>query len=134
MNKVLLIGRLTADPEVRYSDSQTAVCNFSVALNRGKDKNGEDHGADFPRCIAFGKTAENMQKYLEKGSQIGIEGRLQTGSYVNKNGDKVYTTDVVVSNLEFLSRKNSSENTSDSHTASTTPEGFDEISDDDVPF
>lgn len=134
MNKVLLIGRLTADPEVRYSDSQTAVCNFSVALNRGKDKNGEDRGADFPRCIAFGKTAENMQKYLEKGSQIGIEGRLQTGSYVNKNGDKVYTTDVVVSNLEFLTRKNSSENASDSHTASTTPEGFDGISDDDVPF
>ena len=138
MNKVMLIGNLTKDPEVRYSDSQTAVCNFSVALNRGKDKNGEDLGADFPRCIAFGKIAENMQKYLGKGSKVGIEGRLRTGSYQNQKGDTVYTTDIVVSSLEFLSKSSGSEagyRAENGSGYSNGPQGeFEAINDDDVPF
>ena len=103
MNSVVLIGRLTKDPELRYTTgSQIAVATMTLAINRGKDKNGEDRGADFPRVIVYGKQAENCEKFLAKGRLVGIEGRLQTGSYDDKNGNKVYTTDVVASRVEFL--------------------------------
>ena len=103
MNSVVLIGRLTKDPELRYTTgSQIAVATMTIAINRGKDKNGEDRGADFPRVIVYGKQAENCEKFLAKGRLVGIEGRLQTGSYDDKNGNKVYTTDVVANRVEFL--------------------------------
>ena len=103
MNSVNLIGRLTRDPEVRYgSGSQTAVCTFTVAIDRGKDRDGNDRGADFPRITVFGKQAEDCERYLKKGRLVGISGRIQTGSYQNKDGATVYTTDVVADRVEFL--------------------------------
>ena len=103
MNSVQLIGRLTADPEVRYtSQTQMAVTNFTLAVDRGKDKNGEDKGTDFIRIQAFGRQAETIEKYVHKGDRFGLTGRIQTGSYQNKNGETVYTTVVVVSNMDFL--------------------------------
>ena len=104
MNKVALVGRLTKDPELRTGE--TAFARLSVAVNRPfKNDNGE-YDADFPNCVAFGKTAEFVEKYFVKGDPIGITGRIQTGSYTNKNGDKVYTTDVVVETAEFVGNKN----------------------------
>ena len=103
MNSVNLIGRLTRDPEVRYgAGSQTAVCTFTVAIDRGKDRDGNDRGADFPRVTVFGKQAENCERYLKKGRLVGVSGRIQTGSYQNKDGATVYTTDVVADRVEFL--------------------------------
>lgn len=101
MNSVLITGRLVRNVECKYTQSQMAVAQFTVAVNRPK-KNGEDNGADFPRCIAFGKTAENLEKFTSKGRLIAVQGRIQTGSYKNKNGDTVYTTDVIADRVEFL--------------------------------
>ncbi len=109
MNSVSLIGRLTRDPEVRYgATSQIAVARFSIAIDRGKDKNGEDRGTDFPNIVCFGKTAELCEKYLGKGRLVGITGRLQTGKY-EKDGRTVYTTDVLADRVEFLDRAGSSQ-------------------------
>lgn len=103
MNSVILIGRLTKDPDVRYTSGQEpmAVATFSVAIDR-PTRQGQEKKADFPRVTVFGKQAENCEKYLAKGLKVAIEGRLQTGSYQNKNGDTVYTTDVVANRVEFL--------------------------------
>lgn len=102
MNSVVLIGRLTRDPEVRYtSGTQMAVCTFTVAIDRPVKKDGEKQ-ADFPRVICFGKQAENCERFLAKGRLVGVQGRLQTGSYTNKDGATVYTTDVVADRVEFL--------------------------------
>lgn len=101
MNSVLITGRLVRNVECKYTQSQMAVAQFTVAVNRPK-KNGEDNGADFPRCIAFGKTAENLEKFTSKGRLIAVQGRIQTGSYKNKNGETVYTTDVIADRVEFL--------------------------------
>ncbi len=102
MNSVVLIGRLTRDPEVRYSPgSQLAVATFNLAIDRPV-RAGKERQTDFPRITVFGKLAENCEKYLAKGRLVAINGRLQTGSYQNKNGDTVYTTDVVANNVEFL--------------------------------
>ena len=103
MNIVILTGRLTKDPEVRYTTSQMAVCNLLIAVDRPV-KPGAEKQSDFPRVIAFGKTAENCGNYLAKGSMIAVHGYLQTGSYQNKNGDTVYTTDVVANRIEFLEK------------------------------
>ena len=100
MNSVELIGRLTRDPETRYTSAQTAVCNFTLAIDRPV-KDGEKQ-ADFPRVIVFGKQAENCEKYLKKGRLVAVQGRIQTGSYQNKQGDTIYTTDVVANRVEFL--------------------------------
>ena len=97
MNNVTLVGRLTSDPELNTSPSGTSYVRFNIAV----DRQGKDKGADFPTCIAFGKTAEILSQYGFKGKQIGVTGRLQTGSY-NKDGVKVYTTDVMVDRLELL--------------------------------
>ena len=103
MNKVIISGNLTKDPELRYtSESQMAVCTFNMALNRGKDKDGNDRGADFPRVVVYGRTAENCDKYLAKGRKVLIEGRIHTGSYQNKDGATVYTTDVIADRVEFM--------------------------------
>ena len=138
MNKAILIGNLGKDIELRYTDSQMAVGRFSIALNRGKDKDGNDKGTDWVSCVAFGKTAETMNKYLSKGSKVAIEGHIQTGSY-EKDDVKHYTTDIIVDRFEFVGGKSE---TSESNSASYSikkeqdgvPEGFTEIDMDDVPF
>lgn len=108
MNKVSLVGRLTRDPEVRYTtgENASAIARFSIAVNR-RFKNAEgNYDADFINCLAFGKSAEFIEKYFTKGMAIGVTGRIQTGSYTNKDGIKVYTTDVVVEESEFVESKN----------------------------
>lgn len=102
MNQVILTGRLTRDAEISYTQSQMTVARFSLAVDRGKDKNGESRGADFPNCVAFGKTAENLERYSGKGLRVAISGHIQTGSYEKQDGTKVYTTDVVADRVEFL--------------------------------
>ncbi len=106
MNKVILIGRLTRDPEVRYSQGEnaTAIARYSLAVDRRYKKEGEQT-ADFINCVAFGHSAEFAEKYLKKGTKIAIVGRIQTGSYTNREGQKVYTTDVVVEEQEFAESK-----------------------------
>ena len=131
MNNVTLIGRLTRDPDVRYTDANMAIARFSIAINRGKDKNGEDRGADFPNIVAFGKTAENCEKFLAKGRQVAIQGRLQTGSY-EKDGRKVYTTDVVADRVEFIDWGDNTQRAASSN--NEIPDGFQMIDDDDIPF
>ena len=106
MNKVILMGRLTRDPEVRYSqgDTPTAIARYTLAVDRRTRKDGEA-SADFISCVAFGKSAEFAEKYLHKGTKLVITGRIQTGSYTNKDGQKLYTTDVVVEDQEFAESK-----------------------------
>lgn len=103
MNKVILIGRLTKDVETRYA-GETAVARYSLAVDRKFKKDGEQT-ADFINCVAFGKQGEFAEKYLKKGMKIAVTGRIQTGSYTNKDGQKVYTTDVVVEEHEFCESK-----------------------------
>lgn len=106
MNKVILMGRLTRDPEVRYSQGQNAnaVAKYTLAVERKYKREGEA-SADFINCVAFGKLAEFAEKYLRHGIKIAVSGRIQTGSYTNKDGVKVYTTDVVVEEQEFCESK-----------------------------
>ncbi len=155
MNRVILIGRLTRDPEIRYSQGEqaTAVARYTLAVNRRFSRNNNGAGsqqqdADFIGCVAFGRSAEFAEKYLRKGTKIGITGRIQTGSYTNRDGQKVYTTDVVVEDQEFVESKNANPantmNTGgfvpvDRPSPSTAPpDGFmnipDEIDEDDLPF
>ena len=107
MNKVILIGRLTKDPDIRYTqgNNSMAVARYTLAVDRRYKKDGEEQQADFINCIAFGKSAEFAEKYYHKGIKIVIEGRIQTGSYTNKDGQKVYTTDIVVDSQEFAESK-----------------------------
>lgn len=129
MNKVTLLGRIVRDPEVRYStgENATAIARFSVAVNR-KFKNAEgNYEADFINCVSFGKQAELIEKYFKKGSQICLSGRIQTGSYTNKEGNKVYTTDVVVEELDFVGSKSDNANASSSNSNGNT--GFMDIPD-----
>ncbi len=111
MNQVVLIGNLTRDPELRYSTgaSQTAICRFTVAVNdrrRNPQTQQWEDQASFIPIVVFGKTAENCDRYLAKGRKVAVSGRIQTGSYVNKEGQKVYTTEVIANNVEFLSSRN----------------------------
>lgn len=103
MNTVILMGRLTRDPDVRYTQGETATCvaRYTIAVDRRK----KDAGADFISCVAFGKGGEFAEKYLHKGTKISLRGHIQTGSYTNKDGQKVYTTDVVVDEQEFAESK-----------------------------
>ena len=100
MNRVLLIGRLTKDPEVRYTKSQLAVAHFTLAVDRPT----KDKQTDFIRVVAFDKTAENIEKYVRKGSQVAVEGSITTGSYKDRDGKTVYTTDISADRVEFLTR------------------------------
>lgn len=104
MNSVLLIGRLTRDPETRYTAGQTAVCNFTIAIDR-VHKQGEEKKTDFPRITVFGRQAENCERFIKKGSLVGVTGRLTTGSYQNKDGATIYTTEVTADRVEFLDKK-----------------------------
>lgn len=108
MNRVILMGRLTRDPEIRYSqgESATAVARYTLAVDRRFNRNGDENNADFIGCVAFGRQAEFAEKYLHKGIKMLVTGRIQTGSYTNKDGVRVYTTDVVVEDQEFAESKN----------------------------
>ena len=106
MNSVNLIGRLTKDVDLRYTQSGLAVGRFSVAIDRPK-KDGQDNGADFPNCVAYGKTAENLANYVHKGEMVGVTGCIRTGSYTGKDGRKVYTTDISVASVQFLNSRSS---------------------------
>lgn len=112
MNKVILVGRLTRDPEVRYSQGENsmAIARYTIAVDRrqARANNGDEQTADFITCVAFGRTGEFAEKYLHKGTKIAITGRIQTGSYTNKEGVKVYTTEVVVEEHEFVESRNAS--------------------------
>lgn len=161
MNVVVLIGRLTRDPELRYiPETQNAVCTFTLAVDRPMSREKQ---ADFIRITVFGRQAENCAKFITKGRQVAVEGRIQTGSYQNKNGDTVYTTDVIANRVEFLSSGGGNSGGSSgygggsygnqpsgmggsapaspspaasgqSQGLSGIPEGFEAIDDDDIPF
>lgn len=162
MNVVVLIGRLTRDPELRYiPETQNAVCTFTLAVDRPMSREKQ---ADFIRITVFGRQAENCAKFITKGRQVAVEGRIQTGSYQNKNGDTVYTTDVIANRVEFLSggggnggggsgyggnygggnygnqpsgmgnSASSAPSSGQSSAPSGIPEGFEAIDDDDIPF
>ena len=144
MNSVVLIGRLTRDPELSYTpNTQTAVAHFSIAVDRPR-RNGEDAGADFIRITVFGKQAETCNRYLNKGRQVAVLGRIQTGSYKNRDGVTVYTTDVVADRVEFLGQGNSNAGTTPNTNSFEQSEpdmgGFDDLPDtfqaaeDDIPF
>ena len=124
MNNVNLIGRMTRDIEIRYTDNKLAIGRFALAVDRVKK--GEEKNVDFVNILVFGKQAENIEKYTGKGKLIGITGRIQTGSYTNKEGSKVYTTDVVADRVTFINWNN---NQLEAATA-----GFSELSEDDIPF
>ena len=134
MNKTLLIGRLTRDPDIRYTQSEqpTTIARFNLAVDRRFKKDGEQ-SADFISCVAFGKTAEFIEKYVFKGTKIAVEGRIQTGSYTNNDGNKVYTTDVVVEQVEFAGAKTDSKSA-----AKESNDDFmnvaDELYDEGLPF
>lgn len=129
MNRAILMGRLTRDPELRYStgERQMAIARYTLAVARKVKTN--DTEADFINCIAFGKSAEFVEKYFRQGQRVLIEGRLQTGSYTNKEGQKVYTTDIVVETQEFADGKNGD-------TAKNTDDFMpvDEMNEDGLPF
>lgn len=123
MNKVILHGRLARDPEVRYTQGQNgeqiAIARYAIAVNR----KGKDAGADFINCVAFGKNGEFAEKYLKKGQEVAIAGRIQTGSYTNKDGQKVYTTDLVVEEHDFCGTKQEAqEGTPQPSNITVTPE------------
>ena len=140
MNNVVLIGRLTRDVELRYTTSQMAVATFTLAIDR-PTKAGKEKEADFPRVTAFGKTAKNCEKYLAKGRMVAVQGSLQTGSYTNKDGATVYTTDVLANRVEFLEwgdrpQSNGPANSgaqTNSFSADDVPDNFQAL-DEDVPF
>lgn len=140
MNNVILIGRLTKDPEIRYANSGTEIARFTIAIDRRYKKEGEQR-SDFVNCLAFGKTAEVMDKWFSKGNKIAIVGRIQTDSYENKEGQKVYTTDVIVENVDFIESKKDLNTTKNDNVvperASTVGDGFMEIpntADEGLPF
>lgn len=144
MNKVVLIGRLTRDPDIRSTagEQPLTVARYTLAVDR-KFKQGEERKADFISCVCFGKSAEFAEKYLRKGVKLAIWGRIQTGSYQNKDGQTVYTTDVIVEEQEFAESKNSQAQAEAQTGAQPAPEthhdsGFmpipDGITDDELPF
>jgi len=128
MNKVILMGRLTRDPEVRYTqgESNTAVARYTLAVDRRFQKrdNPDAQTADFISIVAFGRSGEFAEKYLKKGTKVVVTGRIQTGSYTNKDGQKVYTTDVVAEDQEFAESKASSGNNGGSFEAQSSNSGF----------
>ena len=140
MNTVILMGRLTKDPVIRYSQGEkpTCIARFNLAVDRRFKRDGDEQTADFISCVAFGKTGEFIEKYASKGVKFVVEGRIQTGSYTNQEGAKVYTTEVVVEQAEFAESKKASEggeaapaaNTADDEGFMNIPDGIDE----ELPF
>ena len=123
MNKVILMGRLTRDPEVRYSagENALAIARYTLAVDRRFRRDGEA-SADFIQCVSFGRTAEFAEKYFRQGLKIAVTGRIQTGSYTNRDGQKVYTTEVVVEDQEFAESKAARDNYAASHPRTSAPE------------
>lgn len=141
MNKSILMGRLTREPELKYSTGEkaTATLRFTLAVTRDFKNAQGTYDSDFISCVAFGATAERIQKYVHKGQRLIVFGRIQTGSYTNKDGQKVYTTDVIVDNFEFVETKSSSDNGSPTPVSSTAKrdDSFMNVPDDseeDLPF
>lgn len=144
MNKVILMGRLTRDPEIRYSQGETAtaIARYSLAVDRRFKSTNDQQTADFINIVAFGKAGEFAEKYLHKGTKVVVTGRIQTGSYTNKDGQKVYTTDVVAEDQEFAESKNNASNSqgaapSDEPAPSAAGDGFMNIPDgidEELPF
>ena len=163
MNKVILIGRLTRDPELRYTGSNTPVATFSLAVNRSFTNQNGEREADFINCVVWRKLAETVKNYLSQGSQVAVEGRIQTRTYDDQNGQRRYITEVIADNVEFLGSRNSSNNSNNMNNTSSaatnagptpydfadnaSPKGTDvdsnpfadfganiEISDDELPF
>ncbi len=140
MNKVILMGRLTRDPETRYTQGaeSMAVAKYTLAVDRRGTKKDGEPTADFINCVAFGKAGEFAQKYFRKGTKIAVTGRIQTGSYTNKDGVKVYTTDVIIEEQEFAESKNNNDSNEQPQSQPqpiqesfmNIPEGIDE----DLPF
>lgn len=148
MNKVILMGRLTRDPEVRYSqgDNVTAIARFTLAVDR-RIKRDNEASVDYINCVSFGRSAEFAEKYFHKSTKIVIAGRIQTGSYTNKDGQKVYTTDIVIEEQDFAESKAASQqnNSGNAQNASnnqqaqqpkpqTSPDGFMSADDEGLPF
>ena len=123
MNKVILMGRLTRDAEIRYAqgDNSLAIARFSLAVDRRYSKNAEEQSTDFINCVAFGKIAEFFERFGRKGTKFVLEGHIQTGSYTNKDGQRVYTTDVVAENVEFAESKNAAGGNADFGGAPSAP-------------
>ena len=148
MNKVILMGRLTRDPDVRYSQSATgsmAVARYTLAVDRRRGRNSDnEQSADFISCVAFGRSGEFAEKYLHQGTKIVVTGRIQTGSYTNKDGQRVYTTDVVVEEQEFAESKSAASGETAAYTPSrpepsaAAGDGFmnipDGVEDEGLPF
>ena len=152
MNKVILMGRLTRDPDVRYSQSATgsmAVARYTLAVDRRRSRTSGDNSeqtADFISCVAFGRSGEFAEKYLHQGTKVVITGRIQTGSYTNKDGQRVYTTDVVVEEQEFAESKSAASGETEAYTPSrpepsaAAGDGFmnipdgDSVEDEGLPF
>lgn len=147
MNKVILVGRLTRKPDIRWTQGQEQKCisRFTLAVDRRMrrdENNPNQQTADFISCVAFGKTAEFMEKYADQGTKFVLEGRIQTGSYTNKDGQKIYTTDVVAENLEFAESKGSGDNAGSQSRQQEQPQtdkdGFmnipDGVEDEGLPF
>lgn len=141
MNKTILIGRMVRDVEIRWGqgENQTCIARFTLAVNRKYAKQGEKT-ADFINCVSFGKTAEFMERFGHKGVKFVVEGSIQTGSYTNKDGNEVYTTDVAVQSVEFAESKANTHNNNTSPApaqASAIPDDFikvDDIDEDELPF
>ncbi len=124
MNKVILMGRLTRDPEIRYANNANSTCiaNYTLAVDRRFKRQGDEQTADFIQCVAIGRGGEFAEKYLHQGTKIVVEGRIQTGSYTNKDGQKIFTTDVMVESQEFAeSKAASAQNGNQNASAPTRP-------------
>ncbi len=136
MNKVIIIGRTTANVELKQTTSGTSVALFSIAVKRTFKNASGEYESDFFNCIAFSKLAETISRYVKKGDQVGIEGRLQTRNYTNKEGKKVYVTEIIVENVEFLQTKKQEEQKSSFEEADPFKDvKFEELkTDDDLPF
>ena len=136
MNKVILIGRLTRDPDVRNTQDGLTIARYTLAVDRRFQKENEQT-ADFISCTSFGKVAEFTEKYLRQGTKIAVEGRIQTGSYTNKDGQKVFTTDVIVESCEFAESKKASDEYNNTK-QTQSPDDFinvpDDVDDDELPF
>ena len=148
MNKVILMGRLTREPDVRYSqnaEGSMAVARYTLAVDRRRGRNSDnEQSADFISCVAFGRSGEFAEKYLHQGTKVVVSGRIQTGSYTNKDGQRVYTTDVVVDDQEFAESKASAASSEAAYTpsrsnpAAPAGDGFmnipDGVEDEGLPF
>lgn len=143
MNKIILIGRLTADPELRYTESNKAYTRFTLAVNRDFTKEDGSKDADFISIVAWEKRAETICKYVKKGNRLGVEGRIQTGSYDKGDGSRGYLTDVIVNGLEFLESKSKDDRPASDYRSAEEEKEVDpfadfgdsvQLSDDDLPF